>query len=122
MSSGSLAISSAALATSSAAASRARKAECLSIEKSYDHTTATVEQKQEYASCIKRLYPQEISPECILALKVVIVLVLVAGVWGAFKGYDIADRVMNSILHMIITFLAIIGVTIIIASIGFIFS
>lgn len=69
------------------ASARARRAECLFVTDRFDNVGSTVEQKQEYASCIGVLHPQPISAEGIGWIKAAIVLTLVFIVVGAVKGY-----------------------------------
>lgn len=69
------------------ASARARRAECLFVTDRFDNVGSTVEQKQEYASCIGVLHPQPISAEGIGWIKAAIVLTLVFIVVGAIVGY-----------------------------------
>lgn len=104
--SASLAISSAALAQSSAANSRARIAECKAFMPTYDPTTASVADMQSYASCIERLYPTAMSSNEILLLKTAIVLALIGLVIGIYKGvsegYYLEDKCMYSLGYGVI--------------------
>lgn len=88
-----LAISSAALVSSDAARRSVERLECKSIEFDFNKTTATVEQKQDYARCIDVLYPKMGGHE-VFALKLIIVFCLIGSIIGFIKGNkeDIGDR------------------------------
>ncbi len=85
----SIAISSAALASSAAAnsaASAAKKTACMSYIQNYKAETATVEEMREYASCVERLHPNELSDGGIIAVKVLIVAAIVGIFIGAYQA------------------------------------
>lgn len=103
-----VAISAAALASSSAAnsaAQAARKNSCVAFEMSYRPDLASVSQKQQYAECVELLYPHPSAPITqgeIIAAKIGIVILLIAFAIGAVKGwregYDTADSIVGAIL------------------------
>lgn len=65
----------------------ARRATCIGLVRGFEHDTATVAERQEYAACVERLYPSELSPGAVIALKVVIVCALLGTCFGAWKGW-----------------------------------
>lgn len=75
------------------AAIRAKIIHCKVIEKTFDPIEATTNQKQEYAECIKELYPTSIGPGIIILLKIVFVVGLMSALVGGYKEYkrDYAD-------------------------------
>jgi hypothetical protein len=79
----SVAISSVALAQASAAKTEA----CKATVKTYKPETATVAEMRGYAECVQRLHPTERTGDELIAVKVVIVLVLLGAVVGAWKSY-----------------------------------
>lgn len=66
-----LMMSNAALAESS----KAHDIACQSMMQGYTHITATVQQSQEYASCVKRLHPDNMTPTEMIVVKVLILIV-----------------------------------------------
>jgi hypothetical protein len=103
-----VAISAAAMASSAAAnsaAQAAKKNSCSAFELSYRPDLATVGQKQQYAECIELLYPQPSAPLAgaeIIVAKIAIVILLIAFVVGAVKGwregYGTSDRIVGAVL------------------------
>lgn len=81
-------------------------------------TTATVQEKQEYAACVQHLFPKN-APSIPYEVSVFIAVVLLAGtVGGAIVAYrsdyggDLGDAVMGSVLGFLAACLglAIVGV------------
>ena len=67
------------------AISQARKAaQCVGVMDDFTHSTATVEQRQEYAECVGLLYPSAdaISPA---AVGLLLITVLLGAISGAFS-------------------------------------
>ncbi len=65
-------------------AARARKADqCVGVIDGFTNSTATVEQRQQYAECVELLYPSDdaISPA---ADVVMLIIVLLGALFGAF--------------------------------------
>lgn len=103
-----VAISAAALASSAAAnsaAQAAKKNSCVTLELTYKPELASVSQKQQYAECLELLYPKPSAPLTggeVVAAKIGIVILLIAFVIGAVKGwregYDTADSMLGAVL------------------------
>ena len=81
-----LAVNSASISTNSSTSSNSKEIACKAIESSFNNTTATIEQKQQYAECIDMLYPLYSSND-ILVVKVLVVLAFVSFIFGFIKGY-----------------------------------
>ena len=79
-------IAAANSAQAAAHAHRARVESCKVVTAQFEKTTATVEQQQEYASCINTLHPREMTDGGILAVKILIVLMLVGLVAGIVQA------------------------------------
>ncbi|MNJ16328.1 hypothetical protein D3C77_105890 [compost metagenome] len=119
----SIAISSAALASSAAAnqaALQARKTSCLSFEAAYRPELADVGQKQQYAECVGLLYPKPaagFSENEIWFFKGLIIVLLLSMIIGFVRGdgygahQSIGDRLCGA-------FLAFCGVTAAIVVLG----
>ena len=68
---------------------RAKKLACESLEQSFEPKTATIQQKQDYAECMRLLYPQEMSAGDVFALKIVLVIAFIGmGIGGAIGARD----------------------------------
>jgi len=78
-----VAISSAALAQSNSAETQA----CRAVIKSYKAETATVVEMQNYAKCVRKVHPNDLSGEALIIVKVAIVLVLIGAIVGTWKGW-----------------------------------
>ncbi len=79
------AIASSQVSIAANQAARARKAaQCVGVMDGFTHSTATVEQRQEYAECVGLLYPSAdaISPA---AVGLLLVTVLLGAISGAFS-------------------------------------
>lgn len=105
-----MAISSAAIVLSTIALSEAEQAKtvtCKLLVSNYEAKTATVTQMHEYSDCVSHLYPQpqEISPDIIIALKIILVLCAIGGVIFSFKaGYTgIVEAFMEFMLGALVT-------------------
>ena len=104
-----IAISAAALASSSSAqlaASQARKSACEAFEMSYRPELATRDQKQQYAECVELLYPKPSTPMTdteYLAVKGIIVILLVAVVFGTVKGWQEGSDTVDKIVWATLT-------------------
>jgi hypothetical protein len=85
----SLAIAAGASAQASAASEIARKAECTAKEAAFQPTTATVEQKRDYASCVYTLHGsgEPMDPWTALLLKICVFLVFCGAGVGLFAAY-----------------------------------
>lgn len=67
-----------------AAALEAKRIACRSIVNGYEDRTASIEQRQQYATCVDLLYPTALPPGAALFLKVWIVCALLAAPLGAW--------------------------------------
>lgn len=81
-----------AIVTSSSTASlmieRERDEECLRAIQNYDSHTATVQQMQDYSSCVNRMHPNPIDPSLALVFKgAIVVLFILAGLF-TFRYVD----------------------------------
>lgn len=74
------------VATNDSYSSSNKEIACKAIESSFNNTTASIEQKQQYAQCIDILYPIY-SPNDILVMKVLVVIAFLAFMFGFIKGY-----------------------------------
>ena len=95
-------------AISSAAIARARRAECVAVEATFDSRTATVEQKREYADCIDLLYPDPPTATEATLLKVAIVLCFIGAGAGTWWGWR-EDRLFGATIGF---FIGAVGVVI----------
>lgn len=82
------AISAASAASSAANASRARHERCEVTIMTYDSKTATVEQMQQYASCVQNNHPRIVHLEDgeVLAIKILIAACFIGIIIGASKA------------------------------------
>jgi ABC-type spermidine/putrescine transport system permease subunit I len=86
---------------------------------SYQDTTATVEQKREYAECVGLLYPHQLTGSAILALKFWIICALVSipvGVWLGWEDDRTAGAIMGGILAPV--FIGLVGLCVMLAVAG----
>lgn len=67
------------------AAHRAKVSECKVIEHSFDSKIASISEKTEYADCMNVLYPQAMSGDMTLFLKVLFVIGLVSAIYVFVK-------------------------------------
>lgn len=81
-----LAVNSASISTNISTSSNSKELACKAIESSFNNTTASIEQKQQYAQCIDILYPIY-SLNDILVMKVLVVIAFLAFMFGFIKGY-----------------------------------
>lgn len=97
--------STAAIAASSAAVVAATSANhqhiaklqhCNNILNSYNSTTATVQQMQEYANCVDAVYTKEPDASSIILFKVVFVIAVVAMIITAIREYKITKEIVWS--------------------------
>ena len=111
-SSAAIAIAASSNAAAAAAMQRAKKDECASIEKNYDGTNATVEQKQQYADCIELLYPKEMTESDIIGAKIFIAIgvigFLFGGVWGIKEDGLLSGAVFAFIAALALPLVALI--------------
>lgn len=107
----SVAISSAALVQSSIAAAEAaaaRKTACVNLIQSYDSKSADQSAMQAYAGCVNTVYPRELPHSDVVALKIAVVLLIIAGCIGAYKmfkepyGGGISDAAMGFLAGLLI--------------------
>lgn len=107
-------------------AGQAKTIACNVLAQGYQHSTATVAQQQQYAACVERMYPESISPEAAMALKVLIVLLIVSVPFGAWRAHrdagDWTDAAMAALIAPLIVgtiaaflFLAYVGICFILA-------
>lgn len=82
------AVSASAAAISASVAAQAHREACRATMVEYDGKTATVEQKQAYAGCVRALHPESMDPGSIVALKVVFVIAVLCGAAGAWVEWQ----------------------------------
>ena len=95
---------SASTAIAVIATSQARKAaQCVGVMDGFTHSTATVEQRQEYAECVGLLYPSAdaISPAAVGLLLITVLLGAFSGAFGARRDGLIGMAVMGFIWALI---------------------
>ena len=79
----------AAASTASALASkRSTEAKCNELVSGYEHTTATIEQRQSYADCIDMMHPSQMTGHEVIGLKIIIVCAFVGALVSYWKGRD----------------------------------
>jgi len=128
-----VAITSSATASSAAAiaANQAREARiyaCKALDASYDPRVASVEQKQDYSSCMQVLYPEPSEPLTsseLLAGKVVIGILLLAMVIGLVKGFredGLPESLLLGLLYVGVTLMCMLALALSALGIKFIFS
>lgn len=52
----------------------------------YEHETATTEQAQSYAECVRLIHPNEMTSGSVIAIKVIIVCAILGAAFGVWKG------------------------------------
>lgn len=74
---------------------------CKLLEKNFNANSATIEDKKEYAKCIGRIYPDPISPETILYLKIAFVLFFLTFIITSFKSKEspFLDRIIVAFIY-----------------------
>ena len=100
--------SQASIAANQAAQAR-KAAQCVGTMDGFTHSTATVEQRQEYAECVGLLYPSAdaISPAAVGLLLITVLLGAISGVFGARHEGLIGMAVMGFILALMFPLVAI---------------
>jgi hypothetical protein len=72
-------------------AAEGAKMACQAWMPNYTHANATVEKMQAYAECVNRVYPQPMSPDSMIALKVAVALLFVGVIVGTWRGMNDYD-------------------------------
>ena len=100
--------SQASIAANQAAQAR-KAAQCIGAMDGFTHSTATVEQRQEYAECVGLLYPSAdvISPPAVGLLLITVLLGAISGAFGARSDGLIGMAVMGFIWALIFPLVAI---------------
>ena len=76
----------------------AKKIACEGYLKDYDAKTATVQQMQTYADCVKVLHPTDVVGSRLL-VSLLLIAALVGAIIGVIKNdYDMEDRIMGAFL------------------------
>lgn len=78
------------VAANNSSSSNTKELACKAIESSFNNTTASIEQKQQYAQCVDILYPLYSSDD-ILVMKVLVIISFLAFTFGFIKGCKEAD-------------------------------
>ena len=87
----SIAIATAANTTAMIAQQQAEegaKMACQAWMPNYNHATATLEKMHAYAECVHRLYPEPMSTDSLIALKVAVALLFIGTLVGAWRGVN----------------------------------
>lgn len=90
----SIAIAAAANTTAMIAqqqAAEGAKMACQAWMPNYTHATATLEKMHAYAECVHRLYPEPMSTDSMIALKVAVALLFIGTIVGAWRGMSDYD-------------------------------
>lgn len=100
--------SQASIAANQAAQAR-KAAQCVGTMDGFTHSTATVEQRQQYAECVGLLYPSAdaISPAAVGLLLITVLLGAISGAFGARRDGLIGMAVMGFIWALIFPMVAI---------------
>lgn len=100
--------SQASIAANQAAQAR-KAAQCVGTMDGFTHSTATVEQRQEYAECVGLLYPSAdaISPAAVGLLLITVLLGAISGAFGARSDGLIGMAVMGFIWALMFPLVAI---------------
>ena len=91
-------------------AAKARKAaQCVGTMDGFTHSTATVEQRQQYAECVGLLYPKAnaISPAAVGVLLITVLLGAISGAFGARSDGLMGMAVMGFIWALMFPLVAI---------------
>lgn len=67
-------------------AARAHRTHCEQIVASYNSTSATVGQMQEYSGCVRTLHPEDMTHADIVGVKLLLAIVLISMAVGACIG------------------------------------
>ena len=121
-----LALSSVAIAQSSANQQAIKELKCEVIIKDFNSKTSNIEQQKEYANCIYFKYPDEIDISFIIYFKVVFVICLISGIFGLIKdlndNYEILSSILSFFMWFILTGLFCGALTAIFYGVVFVFS
>ena len=72
-------------------AAEGAKMACQAWMPNYTHATATLEKMHAYAECVHRLYPEPMSADSTIVLKVAVALLfigVIVGIWRGMSDYD----------------------------------
>lgn len=115
--------SSALLASEAVDASIAQDAVCKMVLEKYNAQTAKVDSMKEYAECVQRIYPDEMSDEMTIAIKILICFAFAGAIRGLFMpAFDGLDRATNAVFVAIGFVAAPTLIALIVYAIGFLFS
>lgn len=120
-----VAINAAMTSAAISAASQARMSECRAILATFDNQGSTREQKTQYASCVREIYPSQTTPNELLAMKIGVSLLFIALAVGAVKGWredGFMGAVGDGFMAVTIVFLAIIFLALVAIGIVILFS
>ena len=99
-------------------AARAKRIACEKFVTGFEHSTATVQQRQQYAECVQVLYPTQMGGAEILWLKAAILATFIGLIVGLRCGYkDAYDRSISMFMY---GFLGAIGAPLAIGIIWFV--
>lgn len=104
-------------------ADHAAKVACEAMMPTYTHQGATVELMHAYADCVNRVYPNPMSHDSLIALKIAVALLFVGMIVGAWRGHDNCDGpAMGAVEGFIVVFVAEAALFFIGAGLVFLFS
>lgn len=94
-------------------------AECVFVVRNFEteHGTPTIEERQDYADCVDRLYPD---PPSKTVVSVVLLAIAVGAVIGSRYGDDRAGRIMMAIFGGAAGLLTLMVATILIAGLAYV--
>lgn len=96
-----------AATNASAASDRAHDAACVSLLSTFNSVGSTPRQRQEYAACVERLEPQELTPgerhDLQVAGGLLLLALLVGAIIGAWQAYPY-ERLLGAFVGMLAGF------------------
>lgn len=93
---------------------------CNQIMPTFNPKTATVKDKQNYASCVDHFYPA-MSPTDIIAMKVIIVLTFMSCLFGLRVAYKNKEWIEAVLFGVGFPFLTFFGLLLLYAGVSFVF-
>jgi len=99
-----LALGSSATGSTSSSNHAQMKAYCSNMIHNFDSKYATIQQKQEYAKCVNKIYPQ-MSFVDVIVIKIAIIIAFVCFIASMYKGWKESDMVLGFILGILTSIL-----------------
>ena len=114
------AISAANAATAANIENERKRIACEAWMPSFQHQGATVAQIQQYAGCARLTTPMEMSPEGVIAAKVIVALFVLAFMIGAVRGEGYGDSLLDRSMVGILWMVGLFCVLLFLAAVGFV--